>query len=296
MLSNIIEELTLEKYPIQKSLLRDALIRVDYNDFVDFTPEIISAIEKYLLKTSYRLKETGLFKELRFQLNLNIDPRNFDPMDTVETLPVEHYNHRKILVIKEEETNTIIHVSPLFSFIQQKGSFINNEPPYKKFPDLSNILINILEIINNHIPLSYNRIGIRKINSQFSQKKKELKEAFNNLLIKDLDFFRGKPKKTDNPKIEKLYNFKLNNHNINLLTVLQVFSLMNPDQEEVNAYNFNYDIDTYLTKVDVEIKQSDLFSILEKANKYSFAMFLWCLKEEARQKLVNNEYITEISL
>ena len=297
MINNIdIKKFTCENYPIKKSILRESLIRLDYVDVLDLEREdLLFSIEKELQKKNFSIIKTSTIGEVKIDLK-NI--LSLDPSINRNSTPIDFINNRKVYVFFNKDLNIYIQISPLFSYIRQKGSFVNDSPKYYGYDNLSNVIVQVLEIINQYIPLNYTRIGIRKFNSLFSSKKTTIKNAFNKLLINDILFYPRKIKDLCNPRIEKLYNFYIDNYGVNLRNYLQVVQLKDPSGKKVDAYNFNFDIDVYtypdLLKGDIE--QSMLKNCLNNANNLLYSMFLWSLSEESREKLLNNKNITEIDL
>lgn len=293
MLTCDVAEYNKENYKIKKSILRDAVIRVDYEDIVDLTiNDLIFKIEKYLNIKKFKLIAESKMADIQVEINQNLDP------DVNNNIPINIYNRRTVYTFKhtDDKLNLLLIVTPIFCYIQQNGSFITDNPKYLGFDTLSTLLMGVLDFINSEKPLFYTRIGIRKINSLFTKNKSSLKNAFAPIFIKNIDFFPPKIKNKGNPKVDQIYNFPIGEFNVNLRTLLQIIGLMSPRNQIVNVYNFNFDIDTYLINNEENLSHDNLMIILKEANDTLFAIFLRCLSESARKSLVENKNITEITL
>lgn len=291
-----IENLTSENYKIKKSILRESIIRVDYTDVIALEKDnLISNIEKELKKYNLRIVNKSTIGEIKIDLK-NI--LSLDPSASRNNTPIDFVNNRIVYEFYNEKENLSVQISPLFTYIRQKGSFIKDTPGYLGYENLSKVIVNVLKVINNNIPLNYTRIGIRKFNSLFSTKKSVIKKAFNKLLVNDIAFYPSKINNFYNPRIEKLYNFYKNNFGVNLHNYIQIVQLENQNGKKVNSYNFNFDIDVYTSPelLNNNIEQNMLKGTLEQANKILYAIFLWSLSGESINNLQNDKNITEIVL
>ena len=151
---------------IKKNYLKNLIIRLDFEDIIEFDSSTIKDITLYLREKNFE-KNTGVFNEFSFKLNKEIKSIEDAQSISFDTLTKE------VLVFNNNVDKIKIEICPFLIVINKYDKF---DADYQGFEYFANLLIDLLTKIKNNEKISETRLGIRKINTY----EHENIEIFNN--------------------------------------------------------------------------------------------------------------------
>lgn len=270
---------------IKVNYLQNLILRLDFDDIVEFETKTEKSFTQYLLKAGYE-KRRAFFNDFNLKLNTEESSLGEPPLCTLDQ------SQKTFFVFINEEKKVKIEISPLFIVINKYGNF---KESYEKFEYFSIILNDLYKILKENEIISEKRLGIRKINAYKSDQLEDFCTWFNEHVISDVESNIYE----DLIQYGKLYNYRKGVETIGkeILTNYQVkvnkgVNITSNEYKEL--YQLLIDIDAYTECNDNNNIQACFQNLLDKLNNHIFNLYMNSYKDSIlTEKILKNIYLYE---
>lgn len=250
---------------ITKNYLKNLLIRVDFDDIVDFDIKTEKIFTNYLREKNYT-DNKGQVNELN--LSITLKDNSFSQCNT-ET--------RRAFVFNNECEKVRIEITPSAILLVKYGNF----KEYSGLDKYKQIFLDVFNEINKNEHIYLKKISIKKIDNFETSNVSIFNDIFDEFITYD---FMKNPLTDRINHIAKMINFPIGEYNVNYLNRLFKGAFFVKDKFK-DGYQFLMEVEMYK---DINIRTEQLDKDITSMNNSLFNIFMTSFSSAARDKIKNN--------